>query len=114
MHSTKEWEVNIFFKDLGSDEYNNNHWEDTLTISPSVYVSYDDHGEHIYTNRSIACTFAETRYIISQRPSDEYGDDWFETLSDFLDVAPPRIAALLKALPEAIDVNEDNVKYLVS
>jgi hypothetical protein len=34
---------------------------------------------------------------------DQYGEDWFEFMDEFLQVAPPRIASLLKALP---DVNE--------
>lgn len=95
------WDLNIWFVDLGHDENGENQWEDVLSISPSVY---DDEGPmHHYTDIVFKTTFAETRYIMSVRPIDKYGDDWWEDMDSFLDVAPPRIASLLKALP---DVNE--------
>ena len=95
------WDLNIWFKDLGHDEHGENQWEDVLSISPSVY---DDEGPmHHYTDIVFKTTFAETRYIMSVRPIEQYGDDWFEDMESFLQVAPPRVASLLKALP---DVNE--------
>jgi hypothetical protein len=95
------WDLNIWFKDLGRDEDGTNQWEDVLSISPSVYD--DDGPMHHYTDIVFKTTFAETRYIMSVRPIEQYGDDWFEDMDSFLEVAPPRIASLLKALP---DVNE--------
>ena len=95
------WDLNIWFKDLGHDADGINQWEDVLTISPSVYD--EDGPMHHYTDILIKTTFAEARYIQSVRPIDQYGDDWWEDLESFLEVAPPRIASLLKALP---DVNE--------
>ena len=95
------WDLNIWFKDLGRNEDGINQWEDVLSISPSVYD--DDGPMHHYTDIVFKTTFAETRYIMSVRPIEQYGDDWFEDMDSFLEVAPPRIASLLKALP---DVNE--------
>ena len=101
MTSKLWWDLNIWFKDLGHDENGINQWEDVLSISPSVY---DDEGPmHHYTDIVFKTTFAETRYIMSVRPIEQYGDDWFEDMESFLQVAPPRVASLLKALP---DVNE--------
>ena len=101
MTSKLWWDLNIWFKDLGHDENGMNQWEDVLSISPSVY---DDEGPmHHYTDIVFKTTFAETRYIMSVRPIEQYGDDWFEDMESFLQVAPPRVASLLKALP---DVNE--------
>ena len=95
------WDLNLFYEDLGTDENGDNQWDDVITISPSVYD--DDGPMHHYTDIVFKTTFAEARYISSVRPIEQYGDDWFEDLESFLEVAPPRIASLLKALP---DVNE--------
>ena len=95
------WDLNLFYADLGTDENGDNQWDDVITISPSVYD--DDGPMHHYTDIVFKTTFAEARYISSVRPIEQYGDDWFEDLESFLEVAPPRIASLLKALP---DVNE--------
>ena len=98
------WDLNLFYEDLGHDENGENQWDDVITISPSVY---DDEGPmHHYTDIVFKTTFAEARYISSVRPIEQYGDDWFEDLESFLEVAPPRIASLLKALPDVHEYYE--------
>jgi hypothetical protein len=109
---TKGWDLNIFFRDLGHDDNGDNQWSPTLTINPVVYVTEIDSSKHIYTDILIECDFAESRYIISERPSEEWGDDWFETLEHFLQIAPPRIAEILRDLPNADTVTEENVYNL--
>ena len=101
MTSKLWWDLNLFYADLGTGEDGENHWDDVITISPSVYD--EDGPMHHYTDIVFKTTFAEARYISSVRPIEQWGDDWFEDLDNFLEVAPPRIASLLKALP---DVNE--------
>ena len=95
------WDLNLFYKEDYSLETDETTWENVITISPSVYD--DDGPMHHYTDIVFKTTFAEARYISSVRPIEQWGDDWFEDLESFLEVAPPRIASLLKALP---DVNE--------
>ena len=98
------WDLNLFYEDLGPDENGVNQWDDVITISPSIY-EIGEHGDtmHHFTDMAFKTTFAEARYISTVRPMDQYGEDWFEFMDEFLQVAPPRIASLLKALP---DVNE--------
>lgn len=97
----KSWDLNIFFEDLGHDENGINQWSDVITINPVIYTARNEYGgsENLYTNIIWKTTFAEARWIRSQRPSNEYGDDWSETLEQFLEIAPPRIKSLLGTLP---------------
>ena len=94
------WDVNVFFKDLGEDENGENQWEDVLTIVPTIYETHDYGSNYVDTDLSIKCTFSETRWIMSQR--ENHGDDWFESLEALLEIAPPRLSALLKALPDLV------------
>jgi hypothetical protein len=102
------WDLNLFYADLGTGEDGENHWDDVITINPSVY-EIDEHGGtmHHFTDIIIKTTFAEARYISSVRPIEQYGDDWFEFCDEFMEVAPPRIASLLKALPDANEYYEN-------
>jgi hypothetical protein len=100
MQPTRVWDLNIFFRDLGHDENGDNQWDDVLTIAPTIYEVIDGVSNYIDTDLTITCTFSETRWIVSQRK--DYGDDWFESLDHFLMIAPPRLSALLKALPDLV------------
>jgi hypothetical protein len=104
------WDLNIWFKDLGQDEDGINQWEDVLSISPSIY---EDYPMHHYTDIVFKTTFAETRYIQSVRPIEQYGDDWFEDLDSFLEVAPPRVAEWLRSLGSAEEYFQKNFVGLV-
>lgn len=109
----KSWDLNIFYVDLGGASEGSNLWEDVFTINPCVYVIDNGTADHIYTKFIIKATFAETRWIASQRPEDEWGDDWFEDMEHFLLIAPPRIAEILNALPDPNLITEDNVDDLI-
>jgi hypothetical protein len=54
-------------------------------------------------------TFAEARYLRSQYPEKEYGYDWTDTISNFIEIAPPRLKSLAMALPSAYDYKIDLV-----
>jgi hypothetical protein len=114
MQLSKEWDLNIFFKEV-LDESGEYVPADTLTINPVVYT-FDgiDYSDNLYTDTIIDTTFAETRYLVSQYPVNEYGYDWTDTLDNFLAVAPPRLAELLKKLPDASTVTQGNSENLVS
>jgi hypothetical protein len=101
----KAWDLNIWFKEY-VDESGCTQWEDTLSINPIVYIKDEVSTRHVYTDIVIPCTFAETRYIVSERPDYEYGDDWFEDMNHFLETAPPRIALMLRALGKPEDYDE--------
>lgn len=104
MEQDKSWDLNIFFREDWTEEEGTTV-SDNLIINPCVYVITDgEFVDHIYTDILIDCTYAETRYIASQRPVHEYGEDWFETLPSFLAIAPPRIQSLLATLPDPYTV----------
>lgn len=95
------WDLNIFLEDLGHDENGINQWADVYTINPVIY--YQDHDTNRswndWTDTVHKLTFAESRYLQSVRPENEWGSDWTEALETFLEVAPPRVAKLLESLP---------------
>lgn len=101
----KDWDLNIWFKEY-VDESGCTQWEDTLSINPILYIKDEVSTRTVFTDIIIPCTFAESRYIISERPEAEYGGDWWESLSHFLETAPPRLALMLRALPNPYEYDE--------
>lgn len=99
----KEWDLNIFFEDLGMDENGEYKIADVITINPVVWTSDNGMTSNDYTDMIIKTTFAEARYLRSEYPESEYGDDWTDTLDNFLKIAPPRLKTLLSTLPDAKD-----------
>jgi hypothetical protein len=102
-NSFKAWDLNVFFKEY-VDESGCTQWENTLSINPLLFIKDEISTRQVYTDIVIPCTFAETRYIISERPDQEY--DWFEDMDYFLETAPPRIAQMLRALGKPEDYDE--------
>ena len=98
----KDWDLNIFFKE-DWDEDNGTTWDDVLTINPVLYMYDSNSSNNHYTDILWTATFAETRYLRSQYPEAEYGSDWTETISNFIEIAPPRLKALALALPNAYE-----------
>lgn len=94
----KTWDLNIYFLEVEPDE-----WLETLKINPCIYISGPEGTDHIYTETVWDLTFAETRYIVSQRPADEWGSDWWEFADNFAEIAPPRIKKLIDLLPDLED-----------
>jgi hypothetical protein len=98
----KDWDLNIFFKEDWNEE-DGTTWEDVLTINPVLYM-YDSNGSNNhYTDIVWTTTFAEARYLRSQYPENEYGSDWTDTISNFIEIAPPRLKALAETLPNAYE-----------
>lgn len=99
----KTYDLNIFFADLGyNEETDQNEWETRLTIQPYLYEQ-DSAG----TRKTLMCTFyateEESELLRKAYPQDEYGDDWFDFIENFLEVAPARLVSLLKTLPDPED-----------
>ena len=97
----REWDLNIFFKEVYNEETEEYYLEDVLTINPVVWSSGPDWSDNHYTETIYTTTFAEARYLRSQYPENEYGYDWTDSLDHFLEIAPPRLKTLLSALPSA-------------
>jgi hypothetical protein len=110
----KDWDLNIYFLeeyDEETDEYVNSK---TIKINPVLWMHFDDGRTDVeYSNWYIETTFAETRYIRAEYPADEYGDDWTDSLHNFMKIAPPRLASLLGTLPNAEEMTVQMVKDLV-
>jgi hypothetical protein len=111
---TKEWDLNIFFEDLGYDEDRDEEISaDVISINPVLWMKREDGTTDVdYTDIVYKTTFAEARYIRSEYPEDEYGYDWTDSLENFLKIAPPRLRTLLSTLPDAGTVV--NAKSLTS
>jgi hypothetical protein len=98
----KDWDLNIYFEEVYDELHEEYVSADVLSINPVVWTKHDDgRTETDYTNILYKTTFAEARYLRSQYPEKEYGYDWTDTLENFLQIAPPRLASLLKTLPDA-------------
>lgn len=103
----KDWDLNIFFREEW-DEENGTTWDNVITINPIVYTWDGDRSDNWYTDILYTTTFSEARYLRSQYPENEYGMDWTDSLQGFLEIAPPRLASLLRTLPNAEDTDEIN------
>ena len=109
----KAWDLNIYFVedyDPETDEATNS---DTLRINPALWTNADGITDVTYSDWYIDTTFAETRYLRSQYPEDEYGYDWTDSLTNFLEIAPPRLKSVLLTLPLADEMEPWKVKDLV-
>ncbi len=105
---TKEWDLNIFFKEDYNVDTDETTLDDVLTINPVVWSQEDGATNTWYTDIIYKTTFAEARYLRSQYPESDYGYDWTDSLSNFLDIAPPRLKSLLGTLPNAYDTDKIN------
>jgi hypothetical protein len=105
---TKEWDLNIFFKEDYNVDTDETTLDNVLTINPVVWSLEDGASNVWYTPLVYTTTFAEARYLRSQYPEDEYGYDWTDTLTNFLEIAPPRLQSLLGTLPDVNDTDEIN------
>jgi hypothetical protein len=104
----KDWDLNLFFREDYDVDTEETTWENVITINPVVYSYDNERSDNWYTDIIFKTTFAEARYLQSQYPEDEYGSDWTDTLENFLEIAPPRLASLLRTLPDASDTDEIN------
>ena len=109
----KDWDLNIYFVedyDVETEETTNSA---TLRINPVLWMSDGNTSNVEYSNWYIETTFAETRYLRSQYPENEYGFDWTDSLTNFLDIAPTRLKSVLLTLPPAEEMDFQKVKSLV-
>jgi hypothetical protein len=104
----KDWDLNIYFV-----EEDDNVYSETLRINPVLWTMDNGLSDVTYSNWFIDTTFAETRYLRSQYPENDYGMDWTESLTIFLEYAPPRLKQVLLSLPQAEMVEPKDVLELV-
>ena len=104
----KDWDLNIYFV-----EEDDNVYSETLRINPVLWTMDNGISDVTYSNWFIDTTFAETRYLRSQYPENDYGMDWTDSLGGFLEKAPPRIKQVLLSLPQADTVDAKDVLELV-
>lgn len=101
-----EYDLNIFFKDLGRNAEGINEWEETYTIQPSVHYNLNGKTGYIYLD-AFSTTEDETRSMWAFL-SDPDAEDFWISLENFYDLAgdniPPRIKSLLFSLPDIEDV----------
>jgi hypothetical protein len=110
---TKDWDLNIYFLEDYDVEADETTYTDTIRINPVLWTLHDGMSNVEYSNWYIDTTFAETRYLRSQYNEMEYGMDWTDSLTNFLDIAPPRLKSVLLTLPPADEMDVQRVKNLV-
>lgn len=104
----KEYDLNIFYEDLGHDENGINQWADVYTIQPCKYVAYSDGLVERRYLESFKLSLAETRAIAPDFPDDEWGSDFFISLNYFYEQAkalPGRVKQILDTLPDIDQVS---------
>jgi hypothetical protein len=104
----KDWDLNIFFREDCNVDTDETTWDNVITINPIVYSWDSERSDNWYTDILYTTTFAEARFLRSQYPEAEYGMDWTDSLSNFLDIAPPRLKLLLATLPNVNDTDKIN------
>jgi hypothetical protein len=109
----KDWDLNIYFVEDYDVDTDETTYSDTLRINPVLWMMDGDISNVEYTNIYIDTTFAETRYLRSQYPEDEYGMDWTDSLHEFVKIAPTRLVSLMTALPDPDTVDINKIESLV-
>lgn len=109
----QDYDLNVFYEDLGHDEYGVNQWADVYTIQPSKYVQYSDGIVERRYLESFKLSLAETRTIAPDFPEKDYGSDFFISLNYFYEQAkavPGRVKQILATLPDIdqVSMDEDN------
>ena len=110
---TKDWDLNIFFEEVWDEETEEYINDTVLTINPVLWTMENGASNVHYTDIIHKTTFAEARYIRSQYPEIDYGYDWTDSLTNFLNIAPPRLHSLLATLPDPETIEIHEVKDLV-
>ena len=113
MSKIQDWDLNIYFPEHWDEEADDYINADTIRINPVLWVMENGVSNVVYSNKYIETTFAETRFIRSQYPEIDFGYDWTDSLTNFLNIAPPRLATLLSTLPEPMGMTEKMVIDLV-
>jgi len=109
----KDWDLNIYFVEDYDVDTEETTYSDTLRINPVLWTMDNGLSDVTYSNWFIDTNFAETRYLRSQYPENDYGMDWTDTLGGFLEKAPPRLRQALLSLPPAETVEPKDVLDLV-
>ncbi len=112
MSKVQDWDLNIYFVE-DWDEENGTTYSQTLRINPVLWTMENGMSNTTYTNWYIDTTFAETRYLRSVYEEDYYGMDWTDSLTNFLEYAPPRLKQVLLSLPQPGTVTEQDALELV-
>ena len=101
-----EYDLNIFFKDLGRDEDGVNQWEEVYTIQPSIYYETDSRNDRIYLD-AFTTTPEETSVMHDFLSDPDAEDSWLSVDTFYIlggDNIPPRIRSLLWSLPDINDM----------
>jgi hypothetical protein len=115
----REYDLNVFYEDLGLNDLDEYEVADVFTIQPSVYELHPDGRSTRVYLESFKLSLAETRVIAPDFPIEEFGEDFFITLDAFYKQSkalPGRVKQILDTLPPAYDVqigfDEPELKWL--
>lgn len=111
---TKYWDINVWFRDLGTDENGIEQCSDTITLNPAIYVLESDTGSvydavyKVYTGILYECNAEETASIREHRKEMEYGYDWWDFRDELYALEISKgINDFLNDLPDPYSINID-------
>ena len=116
---TKYWDINVWFRDFGLDDFGQASWADTITLNPAIYVLESDTGSaydavyKVYTGILYECSAEETAQIRAYRNEMEYGTDWWDFRDELYELEISKgINDFLNDLPDPYSIDIDGVDHL--
>ena len=113
---TKYWDINVWFRDFGLDDFGQASWADTITLNPAIYVLDEESVTKIYTGILYECNIKETAQIRAYRNEMEYGTDWWDFRDELYELEISKgINDFLNDLPDpySIDIETQDSLYNV-
>jgi hypothetical protein len=110
---TKYWDINVWFRDFGLDDFGQASWADTITLNPAIYVLDGESVIKVYTGILYECNAEETAQIRAYRNEMEYGTDWWDFRDELFALEISKdINDWLNDLPDPYSINIDGVDHL--
>lgn len=110
---TKYWDINVWFRDFGLDDFGQASWADTITLNPAIYVLDGESVTKVYTGILYECNAEETAQIRAYRNEMEYGTDWWDFRDELFALEISKdLNDFLNDLPDPYSINIDGVDSL--
>lgn len=110
---TKYWDINVWFRDFGLDDFGQASWADTITLNPAIYILDGESVTKVYTGILYECNIKETAQTRAYRNEMEYGTDWWDFRDELFALEISKdINDWLNDLPDPYSINIDGVDSL--
>ena len=110
---TKYWDINVWFRDFGLDDFGQASWADTITLNPAIYILDGESVTKVYTGILYECNIKETAQIRAYRNEMEYGTDWWDFRDELFALEISKdINDWLNDLPDPHSIDIDGITNL--